>query len=1662
VEYQYYIRQFCRRFLLAAVLALGWMPATAFAANCGTLSYTITNAGDGSFQPVTDFQTVAAANTLCMDSSFGEFYVNNDFSGLTLEGQTKDYAITNGTVRLTIHMSAPYDTYTFKPTSTTFSGPASFTLYDPNGNTVTINITVNPPAPTLTSFAYGSTITYNTGSASATSINVATGASATGSPTSYSVSNASGGTFGASSASSGGGTVTINSSGVASYTPKIGYRGTDTFYVKAANGSGESSAVMVSVSVGNPTITATLSGSGATVNSALSGYAVVPSGGKSPYSCTLFTGPLPGGVSLASNCSLTGTPTSSGTFGFVVTVIDSSVTGANGGTSSPFVRPGLALSIVIAPAAPTVTGISPTSGSTSGGTAVIITGTNFSGATSVNFGGTAASGFTVNSATQITATAPANAAGTVDVTVTTAGGTSSTGAADQFTYATPPAAPVVIAPANGASTSSVTPSYAGTAGTNLTIRVYVDGSPVGTTTSNGAGNWTFTQPTALAQGSHTVLATATDGFGQTSSASPTNTFSIVLPPVATSATVAAVSYNAGPTAISVTGYVTNSPTSYAVSSATTANGGSVAINSSGLATYTAPTGFRGNDSFAFTATNAAGTSSPATITVPVGNPTLSISLSGSAVRGTALSGVQIVTSGGRAPYSCAATLASGSLPAGTQLNADCTITGTPTASGTFNFTVNVTDSSLGTGPFTQTSGTLTLSAAPPSVSLSPAGGALPAATEQTAYSQTLTASGATAPYSYAVTAGSLPSGIVLTGGTIAGTPTVSGTFAFTITATDSSSAGSGGPYMGSYSYSLYVSAVAAPVAANRSGVVVAYGSTGTAIDLSTSITGLHSSIAVATAPAHGTVGISGDVVTYTPASGYFGADSFTYTATGVGGTSGAATVSLTVSSPTAPVAANVSSVAVAYGSTGTAIDLSASVTGVHTSIAVATAPAHGTTSVAGDVVTYTPAAGYYGADSFTYTATGPGGTSSAATVSLTVANPAAPVAANVTGVAVAYGSTGTAIDLSGSITGSHSSIAVATAPAHGSVSVAGAVVTYTPTASYYGADSFTYTATGPGGTSGAATVSVTVATPSAPVVADRASVAVPGSSPGMAIDLSTSITGVHSSIAVATPPAHGTASVAGDVVTYTPTAGYYGADSFTYTATGAGGTSATARVALTIQGAAAVAQSHTFSLVDGQTQLVELTAGATGGPFTGAQILSVAPMGSATVELSEGTAGGNRTYTARIVLPSHAGGTSVVTYALRNAYGVSAPATITLQIAARPDPANDPAVKAVSDAQAEGTLRFAQAQTRNFSRRMEALHNGGGAAAQMDVQPSFTDARRWNETAEQANLRLDQALISHFRTPVSASSGAGATRAIPAGPGPQRHGARGDAPAASAAPSEKREVGSLAAWAGGSIEIGTRNPETDSLRLSVTSTGLSSGIDVKLADNLILGIGGGYGWERSDHDKAMVMRGSNRLAVTYGSFTPSPGVFLDAMIGIGDVTYRTTRQIEGITGVARGKRDGSTTIGSIAFGIERGDEVRWSAYGRAEWLDGTLHAYQETGAGVYDLRFDARSLSSVGAVLGGRASWPLDLAGLPIRPHLRAEWRHELARQSAQTLDYADVQGSSAFTLRGTGLARNQIDLAIGSSFALPRAWSVDIEAQVRAAESGAATGLRVELAKHF
>jgi alpha-tubulin suppressor-like RCC1 family protein len=111
-------------------------------------------------------------------------------------------------------------------------------------------------------------------------------------------------------------------------------------------------------------------------------------------------------------------------------------------------------------APPTVSTVTPNLGPTAGGTLVTITGAELTFATGVRFGATPAVSFIVNSATSMTAIAPAGT-GTVDVTVTTPGGTSTTGSVDHYRYVPPPTVKKVT-PTKGSAAGATTVTIAGT------------------------------------------------------------------------------------------------------------------------------------------------------------------------------------------------------------------------------------------------------------------------------------------------------------------------------------------------------------------------------------------------------------------------------------------------------------------------------------------------------------------------------------------------------------------------------------------------------------------------------------------------------------------------------------------------------------------------------------------------------------------------------------------------------------------------------------------------------------------------------------------------------------------------------------------------------------------------------------------------------------------------------------------------------------------------------------------------------------------------------------------------------------------------------------------------------------------------------------------------
>jgi hypothetical protein len=155
---------------------------------------------------------------------------------------------------------------------------------------------------------------------------------------------------------------------------------------------------------------------------------------------------------------------------------------------------------------PAVSGVSPSSGSTAGGEAVTISGSDLDGATGVSFGGTPAPSFTA-SPTQITATAPARAQGTIHVQVTGPGGMSPATGADFYSYVAPGVVPPSIAIASPANGATYTQGQAVTAAYSCT-------APAGTTVTTCAGPVANGAPIDTATlGSHTFTVVAQDSDG---------------------------------------------------------------------------------------------------------------------------------------------------------------------------------------------------------------------------------------------------------------------------------------------------------------------------------------------------------------------------------------------------------------------------------------------------------------------------------------------------------------------------------------------------------------------------------------------------------------------------------------------------------------------------------------------------------------------------------------------------------------------------------------------------------------------------------------------------------------------------------------------------------------------------------------------------------------------------------------------------------------------------------------------------------------------------------------------------------------------------------------------------------------------------------------------
>jgi hypothetical protein len=225
---------------------------------------------------------------------------------------------------------------------------------------------------------------------------------------------------------------------------------------------------------------------------------------------------------------------------------------------------------------------------------------------------------------------------------------------------------------------------------------------------------------------------------------------------------------------------------------------------------------------------------------------------------------------------------------------------------------------------------------------------------------------------------------------------------------------------------------------------------------------------------------------------------------------------------------------------------------------------------------------------------------------------------------------------------------------------------------------FTVTATNSVGTGSASASSNAVTPVPAAPIAGAVSITVAYGSDDNPVPLNLS-GGAATSVAVAGAAGHGTATASGTSITYTPNAGYSGNDSFTYTASNLGGTSAPATVTITVNPDAPVAHDVAATVAYGSSD-TPITLDISGGVATSVTIASAASHGTATAS------GTGITYTP----DAGFAGADSFTYTASNAGGTSAAATVTITVSPQPGLVSEETVE-------EGESRFNETTIANVS-----------------------------------------------------------------------------------------------------------------------------------------------------------------------------------------------------------------------------------------------------------------------------------------------------------------------------------------------------------------------------
>jgi hypothetical protein len=416
---------------------------------------------------------------------------------------------------------------------------------------------------------------------------------------------------------------------------------------------------------------------------------------------------------------------------------------------------------------------------------------------------------------------------------------------------------------------------------------------------------------------------------------------------------------------------------------------------------------------------------------------------------------------------------------------------------------------------------------------------------------------------------------------------------------------------------------------------------------------------VVDAPAHGTLTGTGADRVYAPAANYNGPDSFTFKVNDGTVDGNTATVSLTVTAVNDIPVANAQSVTTSEDASANITLAGSDADGDALNYVVVNAPAHGTLTGTGADRVYTPAANYYGPDSFTFKVNDGTTDGNTATVSITVTSVNDAPVANAQSVTTVEDTAKNITLTASDVENDPLNFIVVSDPAHGTLTGVAPNLVYTPAANYYGPDSFAFKVNDGTTDGNTATVSITVTPVNDVPVANAQSVTTAEDTDVNITLTAVEVDGDALNYIVVNNPTHGTLTGTGANRVYTPAANYYGQDSFTFKANDGivDGTTATVGITVTSVNDAPVANAQSVTTVEDTAKNITLTGSDVEG--SGLTFVIVGNPEHGTLSGS----GANRVYTPA----TNYTGPDSFTFAANDGTTIGNPATVSITVT----PVND-------------------------------------------------------------------------------------------------------------------------------------------------------------------------------------------------------------------------------------------------------------------------------------------------------------------------------------------------------------------------------------------------------